>query len=297
MPESMQIPVENDLLGVIINPANLLYEGKGKKLYKIDSSLLERFYSKTLSQIFPTLLNAQNVDDKTKERMFKEILLCVFKDDLTAFNAQKKTSEKGKGELNCAISTQIFRLLESQHIRTHYIPLDSGVASLPNIMFCKRLEIIPLEVVVRNIATGSLVKRLGIKEKTIIKDTPLTEPLVEFYYKNDSLQDPIVTDSHCLLMGLANTKEMAILRELALKINVCLSAYFDRANLLLVDFKLEFGRDEQGNILLGDEISPDSCRLWDKATGKKMDKDRFREDLGDVCLAYREILERLLKLN
>lgn len=238
--------------------ANLLYEGKGKKLYK-------------------TALN--------------EVLLVDFKDDLTAFNAQKKSSEEGKGILNCQISTQIFMLLKSNNVDTHFIQ------TLQNkYMLCKRLEIIPIEVVVRNIATGSLSMRLGISESLDIRETPLGSPLVEFYYKDDSLNDPIITDSHCLLMGLANGNEIIRLKELALQINTILQVYFDKAMLRLVDFKLEFGRDSQGNILLADEISPDSCRLWDKQTNKKMDKDIFRKNLGNVTGAYQEVLGRLINI-
>ncbi|WP_411698427.1 phosphoribosylaminoimidazolesuccinocarboxamide synthase [Helicobacter aurati] len=262
---------------------NLLYEGKGKKLYKIQPDLLK--------QIQQNILTEHN----TKE----EILLCVFKDDLTAFNAQKTSSEKGKGELNCKISTKIFHLLEEEHICTHYLFVRPNIlAYLPNnIMFCKKINIIPLEVVTRNITTGSLVKRLGIQEKITIKDTPLKEPLVEFYYKNDSLNDPIVTESHCLLMNLATIQEIDSLKNMALKINSLLSKYFERANLILVDFKLEFGKDTNNKILLADEISPDNCRLWDKATGKKMDKDIFREDIGNLHSAYHEVLQRLLDNN
>ena len=237
---------------------NLLYEGKGKKLYK-------------------TSIN--------------NTLLADFKDDLTAFNAQKKSSEAGKGSLNCQISTQIFMLLESNKVGTHFIQTLQD-----KYMLCKQLEIIPIEVVVRNIATGSLSKRLGIAESLDIKETPLKSPLVEFYYKDDSLNDPIITDSHCLLMGIANNNEIAKLKELALNVNTILQVYFDKASLRLIDFKLEFGRDSQGNILLADEISPDSCRLWDKQTNKKMDKDIFRQNLGNVTNAYQEVLERLANI-
>ncbi len=239
--------------------ANLLYEGKGKKLYK--------------TQI-------------------KDTLLAAFKDDLTAFNAQKKGSEVGKGSLNCQISTQIFMLLESHNVHTHFIQTLQD-----KYMLCRQLTIIPIEVVVRNIATGSLSKRLGIAESLDIKTTPLGTPLVEFYYKDDSLNDPIITDSHCLLMGIANNNEIAKLKDLALQVNKILQEYFDKASLRLIDFKLEFGRDNKGNILLADEISPDSCRLWDKQTNKKMDKDIFRQNLGNVTSAYQEVLSRLVEIK
>lgn len=250
---------EKDFLQENLVEANLLYEGKGKKLYKT------------------TLENT---------------LLAAFKDDLTAFNAQKKSSEEGKGSLNCQISTQIFTLLESKGIKTHFLQTLQD-----KYMLCKSLEIIPIEVVVRNIATGGLSKRLGIQESLDIKDTPLKAPLVEFYYKDDSLNDPIITDSHCLLMGLANTDEIAKLKELALQVNEILKEYFDKASLRLIDFKLEFGRDSNKNILLADEVSPDSCRLWDKTTNKKMDKDIFRQNLGNVTSAYKEVLSRLAEIK
>lgn len=249
----------NEFLQENLVEANLLYEGKGKKLYKT------------------TLDNT---------------LLAAFKDDLTAFNAQKRSSEEGKGSLNCQISTQIFMLLESRDVKTHFIQTLQD-----KYMLCKKLEIIPIEVVVRNIATGSLSKRLGIAESLNIKETLLGAPLVEFYYKDDSLNDPIITDSHCLLMGLANIHEIEKLKELALQVNEILKEYFDKASLRLIDFKLEFGRDFSGNILLADEISPDSCRLWDKTTNKKMDKDIFRQNLGNVTNAYKEVLSRLAEIK
>ncbi len=247
-----------DLLN-ILQSQNMFYEGKGKRLYKTSD---------------------------------KNIILAEFKDDLTAFNAQKKSSEDGKGILNCQISTQIFTLIESKNIKTHFIETIQD-----KYMLCKKVDIIPIEVVVRNIATGSLTNRLGIKESIAIKDTPLGNPLVEFYYKDDSLNDPIITDSHCLLMGIANIKEIETLKYLALNINNILIEYFDKANLNLVDFKLEFGRDKDKNILLADEISPDSCRLWDKETNKKMDKDIFRQNLGNVTSAYKEVLSRLSNIH
>lgn len=269
----------------LIKKENLLYEGKGKRLYKISQDSLKAIES---------TLKDSNINDK-------DFILAYFKDDLTAFNAQKKSSESGKGALNCQISTQIFKLLESKGVKTHHIAtLDS------NIMLCSKVQIIPIEVVVRNIATGSLTKRLGIKEGLLIKDTPLGAPLVEFYYKDDSLGDPIITHSHALLMGLAGSKELEILKLYALKVNDILREYFDKAGLNLIDFKLEFGRalcafqgdsnkssHYKGEILLADEISPDSCRLWDKKTNKKMDKDIFRQNLGDVVSAYKEVLARI----
>lgn len=230
---------------------DLLYEGKGKKLYATDNDLQ---------------------------------IISEFKDDLTAFNAQKKGNEKGKGSLNCQISTIAFNLLEQNGVRTHFIKsLDE------NSMLCKKVQIIPLEVVVRNVATGSLTKRLGIAEgKT------LDFPIVEFYYKNDELNDPLVNDEHCKIMGIIDSDETAdFLKTTARKINSVLVEFFAKANLRLIDFKVEFGRDENGAILLADEISPDGCRLWDKDSNKKMDKDIFRQSLGNVSEAYKEVLARI----
>lgn len=230
---------------------SLLYEGKGKKLYETKDNLK---------------------------------VIAEFKDDLTAFNALKKGNEKGKGSLNCQISSIIFNLLEQNGIKTHYISTLNV-----NSMLCKKVQIIPLEVVVRNVATGSLTKRLGIKE-----GIKLDFPLVEFYYKNDALNDPIVNDEHCKIMGILDSDESAeIIKSTARKVNAILLDFFNKANLRLIDFKIEFGRDENGEILLADEISPDSCRLWDKDSDKKMDKDIFRQSLGSVSEAYKEVLERM----
>ena len=229
---------------------SLLYEGKGKKLY------------------------ATNDDLK---------IISEFKDDLTAFNAQKKGNEKGKGTLNCQISTIIFNLLEQNGIKTHFIKLLNE-----NSMLCKKVQIIPLEVVVRNVATGSLTARLGINDGEV-----LNFPLVEFYYKNDALNDPLVNDEHCKMMGIVDEKSAEFLKQTAKKINAILVDFFAKANLRLIDFKVEFGRDEKGEILLADEISPDSCRLWDKDSNKKMDKDIFRQSLGNVSEAYSEVLARM----
>jgi len=233
----------------------LLYEGKGKKLY--------------------------NTTDELS-------VIAEFKDDLTAFNAEKKGCESGKGALNCQISTELFKLLESEGIGSHFIKqLDSTH------MLCKRVSIIPIEVVTRNIATGSLSKRLGIKE-----GTKLPFSLVEFYYKDDALGDPIINDEHCKILGLVHSQDdLEFLKKAAREINEILRGFFDSKGLILVDFKLEFGKDKQGNILLADEISPDSCRFWDKATNEKLDKDRFRQDLGNVKMAYEEVLRRILNKN
>ncbi|PAF50589.1 phosphoribosylaminoimidazolesuccinocarboxamide synthase [Helicobacter sp. 13S00477-4] len=230
----------------------MLYEGKGKKLYSTEET---------------------------------SVLIAEFKDDLTAFNAQKKGKEIGKGELNCKISSFLFELLEKNGISTHYIQrLDEQ-----NIL-CKEVKIIPIEVVARNVATGSLSKRLGIKEGSVL---PFC--LVEFYYKDDALGDPLINDEHCRILGITNSQEeLEFLKSQAKKINLILKDFFDSKDLKLIDFKLEFGKDTKGNIILADEVSPDSCRFWDKNTNEKLDKDRFRQDLGDVKFAYEEVLRRII---
>lgn len=230
----------------------MMYEGKGKKLFFTEDA---------------------------------NLVVSQFKDDLTAFNAEKKGSEQGKGILNCKISSEIFKLLEQNGIKTHYVETLSD-----DKMLCKKVNIIPIEVVVRNVATGSLSKRLGIKEGSVL---PFT--LVEFYYKDDALGDPLINDEHALILGCAKSIEVLDkLRENGRAVNEVLRKFFDEKNLILVDFKLEFGIDSQGEILLADEITPDSCRFWDKDTKEKLDKDRFRQDLGNVKMAYEEILKRIL---
>ena len=231
---------------------NLLYEGKGKRLYECED---------------------------------KNLLISEFKDDLTAFNAEKKGNETGKGALNCKISTELFKLLEKEGIKTHLVKTLND-----NEQLVKKVNIIPLEVVVRNIATGSLTKRLGIKDGTV-----LPFALVEFYYKDDDLGDPLLNDEHCLLLDIASESELEELKRLGREINVILKSFFLKRDLNLVDFKVEFGKDEKGNILLSDEISPDSCRFWDVKTNEKLDKDVFRQDLGNVKVAYEEVLNRILK--
>jgi len=231
----------------------LLYEGKAKKLYKT---------------------NDQN------------LLIAEFKDDLTAFNAQKKGSESGKGALNAKISANLFRLLEKEAgIKTHLVDVLDDTHHL-----VKKVDIIPIEVVVRNTATGSLSKRLGIEDGKVL---PFT--LVEFYYKEDALNDPIICRDHALLMGLVDSEDkLDKLVELGKKINEVLKDFFAKRRLNLVDFKVEFGIDKDGEILLSDEISPDSCRFWDMDTNEKLDKDRFRQGLGNVKVAYEEVLNRIL---
>ncbi|WP_295152907.1 phosphoribosylaminoimidazolesuccinocarboxamide synthase [uncultured Campylobacter sp.] len=231
----------------------LIYEGKGKKMWSVNES-----------------------DD---------LLISEFKDSLTAFNGVKKAEENGKGALNCKISTLIFDLLKKHGIATALVETIS-----PTEQLVKKCKIFPLEIIARNIATGSLTKRLGIKEGTKL---PFT--LVEFCYKDDELGDPILNDEHCLLLGAVKSQsELDELKKIARKINEILIKFFDERNLKLVDFKIELGRDKDGNILLADEISPDSCRFWDKQTDKKLDKDVFRQDLGSVKVVYEEVLRRIL---
>ena len=231
----------------------LLYEGKAKRLFTTDDS---------------------------------DLLIAEFKDDLTAFNAEKKGSESGKGALNCQISTNLFALLEAEGLKTHLVETLDDTHQL-----VKKVDIIMIEVVVRNVATGSLSKRLGIKDGTVL---PFT--LVEFYLKDDDLDDPIINDEHCLILDLVDDKaKLDVLREKGRQINDILKAFFAARRLNLVDFKVEFGIDKNGEILLSDEISPDSCRFWDMDTNEKLDKDRFRQDLGSVKVAYEEVLKRILE--
>jgi phosphoribosylaminoimidazole-succinocarboxamide synthase len=215
------------------------------------------------------------------------VLLVQFKDSATAFNAQKKGEIPNKGRINCAIASTIFQYLAQQGIPSHFIRQVSS-----NQMLVKALQIIPLEVVVRNIAAGSLCQRLGIAI-----GTQLPQPLVEFFYKNDSLGDPLVTNAHIQLLRIATPEQLDQLVQLALKINSYLQTFFATAKLILVDFKLEFGMDKTGKILLADEISPDSCRLWDDREGalcdRIMDKDRFRQDLGKIAETYQAVADRI----
>lgn len=217
-----------------------------------------------------------------------EVLLAVYKDDATAFNAQKKGQIKGKGTINCQITAALFQWLESVDIPTHYI--DSPK---PEQMLVKAVKIVPIEVVVRNIAAGSLCRQTGLSEGQI-----LPSPLVEYYYKNDELGDPLLTRDRLFLLNLTTPERLAEIEHLARKINEHLQEFFAKCNITLVDFKLEFGIDAEQNLLLADEISPDTCRLWDKnesdPQSRVMDKDRFRKDLGRVESAYREVQQRVL---
>jgi phosphoribosylaminoimidazole-succinocarboxamide synthase len=227
----------------------LLYEGKAKKIFETDSP--------------------------------SEVLV-YFKDDATAFNGEKKGQINSKGPLNNAISTLFFELLEREGVETHFIRNVDERS-----MLVKKLSIIPLEVVARNISAGSISKRLGLPEGEVLK-----KPVVEFYYKDDALGDPLINEWHIAVLGAAEPPELDFMAETALKINQILLNYLISRKVRLVDFKLEFGRAD-GRILLGDEISPDTCRFWDSETSEKLDKDRFRRDLGQVEEAYQEMYRRL----
>lgn len=228
----------------------LLYEGKAKQLYTTDD---------------PQVLRVQ------------------YKNDATAFNGQKKAQIAGKGELNNRIAALFFDYLQAQGVESHFVRLLS-----PTEQLVKKVKILPLEVVVRNLAAGSLAKRLGLEE-----GTELAFPVVEFYYKDDELGDPLLTEDHIAVLNLATKEQIAELRQKALQVNQLLQPWLKEKELLLVDFKLEFGLTEEGKLLLADEISPDTCRFWDVKTKEKLDKDRFRRDLGHVVEAYQEIFTRI----
>ncbi|WP_457623628.1 phosphoribosylaminoimidazolesuccinocarboxamide synthase [Persephonella sp.] len=228
-----------------------LYEGKAKIIYSTDE------------------------EDK---------VIAYYKDSATAFDAIKKATIEGKGVLNNRIASFFFEMLNEKGIPTHFIKQLSERE-----MLIYKVEIIPVEVVVRNIAAGSIVKRLGIPEKK-----EFNPPLVEFYLKNDDLHDPIICEQHIYAMDLAKPEEVSKMRELALKINDILRDFMKEQDIILVDFKLEFGR-KGDEIILADEISPDTCRFWDAKTGEKLDKDRFRFDLGDLIEGYSKILEKIQK--
>ncbi len=229
---------------------DMLYEGKAKRIY------------------------ATNDVDK---------VIVEYKDDATAFNGEKKGQISEKGKLNAKISTIFFELLEKKGIPTHLIEQLNATDILT-----KKLDIILVEVVMRNIAAGSLAKRLGLEEGTKLK-----RPVLEFYYKDDDLGDPMINEYHIYAEEIASKTDLDIIKDLAFKINDILVKFLEDKKIDLVDFKLEFGKSAEGEVYLGDEISPDTCRFWDSETKKKLDKDRFRRDLGEVEDAYQEILRRL----
>lgn len=226
-----------------------LYEGKAKKVFQTDDP---------------------------------KLLIVDYKDDATAFNGEKRGSIASKGIVNNTMSAIIFEMLEQKGIPTHLVKLLGDRETL-----VKAVEIVPLEVIVRNVAAGSFSKRYGVEE-----GRPLARPALEFSLKNDDLGDPLINDDHILSLELATGEELSAIRDYALKINDALKDFFLKIGLKLIDFKLEFGRWE-GKIILADEISPDTCRLWDVKTGEKMDKDRFRRDLGNVEETYQEVLKRV----
>jgi len=217
-----------------------------------------------------------------------QIVLVHYKNDATAFNAQKRGAIAGKGEINCAITTHLFQYLSSKGIPNHFLRQTA-----PDQMEVIAVQIIPIEVVVRNIAAGSLCKRLGLEQGTILR-----RAILEFYYKDDALGDPLINEEHIDLLSLATIAQVNQLKQLAFSINQYLQAFLTKCQLTLVDFKLEFGVDQNQNILLSDEISPDTCRLWDSSEAdpqlKILDKDRFRQDLGKVEEAYVEVRQRIL---
>jgi phosphoribosylaminoimidazole-succinocarboxamide synthase len=230
----------------------LLYEGKAKKIWYTEDNTL---------------------------------LISEFKDDLTAFNGGKKSTEKGKGALNNKISTELFKVLNNKGVPTHFVEMLDD-----NNMLHKKCDVILIEVIVRNIATGSLSRNLGIEDGKVL---PFT--LVEFDYKDDALGDPKLNDQHCLILELVNnTDELDYIRFMARRINAIMQDFFADKEMTVVDFKLEFGRDTDGNIILIDELSPDNFRFWDVNTGESMDKDRFRKGLGGLKVAYEEVLNRIL---
>jgi len=211
-----------------------------------------------------------------------DLLIQYFKDDATAFDGQKQGTIANKGVLNNAISSRLFALLETRGVRTHFVEKLSDRE-----MLVKRLEIVPVEVVMRNVVAGGLAKRMGMEEGGALK-----EAILEYYYKKDELHDPMVNDYHIMAFGWATAEELATMRDTAFRVNGMLSSFLLERGIRLVDFKLEFGR-HHGMLLVGDEISPDGCRLWDVATNEKLDKDRFRRDLGRIEEAYHEVHRRI----
>jgi len=213
-----------------------------------------------------------------------DLLVQYFKDEATAFDGKKKGIIEEKGVLNNKISSRIFEMLEGKGVKTHFVERLSDRE-----MLVRKLRIIPVEVVIRNVAAGSLCKRLGVEEGLELK-----EPTLEFFYKSDPLGDPMINEYIARAFGWATDAELNQMKEAAFKVNRILSEFFSVRGIILVDFKLEFG-EHKGEVLLGDEITPDGCRLWDKTTREKMDKDRFRRDLGKVEEAYREVLRKVME--
>ena len=228
-----------------------LYEGKAKKVFATDDA---------------------------------NLVIVDYKDDATAFNGEKKGTITGKGVINNVMSNHMFQLLEQQGVPTHFVEQLSERETL-----VKKVSIVPLEVIIRNISAGSFAKRFGVEEGIVFD-----EPTIEFSYKNDELGDPLMNAYHAIALKAATREEIGTIKAMAFKVNEVMKQYFDTLNVILVDFKLEFGKTADGKIVLADEISPDTCRLWDKTTKEKLDKDRFRRDMGGVEEAYQEIMKRVM---
>ena len=229
----------------------MLYEGKAKRVYATDNA---------------------------------EVLLVSYKDDATAFNGLKKGTISGKGAINNRVTNFMMQLLEKEGVPTHFVEELSEREPL-----VKKVSIVPLEVIIRNISAGSFAKRYGVEEGIVF-----AEPTIEFSYKNDDLGDPLINDYHALALGVATKEEIETIKNMAFKVNEVMKNFFKKLNVDLVDFKLEFGKVADGSIVLADEISPDTCRFWDSTTHEKLDKDRFRRDLGNVEDAYQEMMKRIL---
>lgn len=229
----------------------LLYEGKAKKVYATDNP---------------------------------EVLLVDYKDDATAFNGLKKGTIAGKGAINNRVTNYMMKILEDNGVPTHLVEELSPCETL-----VKKVSIVPLEVIIRNISAGSFAKRFGVEEGIVF-----SEPTIEFSYKNDELGDPLMNSYHAVALGAATKEEIETIKAMAFKINAVMKDFFKKLKVDLVDFKLEFGRLSDGTIVLADEISPDTCRFWDSETHEKLDKDRFRRDLGNVEDAYKEMMKRIL---
>jgi len=227
-----------------------LYEGKAKKVYATEN---------------------------------EDLVIVSYKDDATAFDGQKKGTIVGKGVVNNRMSNYLMQVLEKQGIKTHFVEELNDRETV-----VKKVSIVPLEVIIRNISAGSFAKRYGVEEGIVFD-----EPTIEFSYKNDDLHDPLINDYHALALKLATKDEINQIKSMAFKVNEVLKAYFIKLGVKLVDFKLEFGRLKDGTIVLADEISPDTCRFWDAKTNEKLDKDRFRRDLGNVEDAYKEMMHRV----
>ena len=229
-----------------------LYEGKAKKVFATDDA---------------------------------NLVIVDYKDDATAFNGEKKGTITGKGVINNVMSNHMFQLLEQQGVPTHFVEQLSERETL-----VKKVSIVPLEVIIRNISAGHFASRYGVEEGIVF-----SEPTIEFSYKNDDLHDPLMNAYHAVALKLATWEEIELIKKYAFAVNDTLKAFWGECGVTLVDFKLEFGKTADGQIVLADEISPDTCRLWDSATGEKLDKDRFRRDLGGVEEAYAEIMKRLVE--